>query len=92
MQRFYGGHPMEWLNMPLRWLGAYAEMLPRLRAREELASVNVIATGVGAGRTEDRQQLLRDLRQQAGLRLPPSKPKPEDLSAIGIGVRRVSDG
>lgn len=32
LQKFYGGSPQDWLKLPMRWLDAYAESLPVLKA------------------------------------------------------------
>jgi len=50
---------MRWLEIPLRWLNAYATMLPRLRAEESLRAVTEIQ--VGSGRlTEDSSEEIWD--------------------------------
>jgi hypothetical protein len=57
LQRFFGGRLEEWLELPLRWLNAYAEMLPRLRAEESMRAVTEIQLGEGRLTDESRDEI-----------------------------------
>lgn len=69
-------------------LEAYMEALPALEAQEDLRAVTAVA--LGSGRLEPRtaDAALADLRRTAGIRRPRAKrARPEDLRAMGVGVR-----
>ena len=47
-------------------LGAYARMLPRLQAEEELRLIAAVAAGTGAMKKNDQKSYLRRLASLAG--------------------------
>ena len=51
--------------MPLRWLNAYAEMLPRLRAEESMRTVTEIQLGEGRLTDESRDEIWEAWQEAA---------------------------
>ena len=78
---------MAWLDMPIDVIASYARQIPRLQAREHLAS---IVTGrVAAGQTKPAQarKTVRQLERDAEIDMRrPANPKA--LEAAGIKVER----
>lgn len=82
--------------MPVTLVKAYAVMLPRLEAGEQLARVEagVLAFGGSEKQKHERRQAIRDLERRARgpkRRSKPKKANASDLAGMGIGVR-LSDG
>ena len=65
-------------------LSAYLEMLPSLRAEEQLEAVDTAAAGSGSMKTADRKQFIKDLRRRAGALRPTKRASAADLQALGI--------
>lgn len=69
-------------------LEAYMEALPALEAQEDLRSATTAALGGGHLDPRLADRILADLRRTAGIRRPRAKrARPEDLRAMGVGVR-----
>jgi hypothetical protein len=67
-------------------------MLPRLEARDELASVEAMSAAFGGMRREDRRRYLGRLRRTAGGARPAVKASPETLAMMGVAVVVVPAG
>lgn len=65
MQRFYGGDPAGWLDMPMGMLEAYSRMLPRIEAQESLRAIDNTAAGMGTMKKEDQRAYRRALARIA---------------------------
>jgi hypothetical protein len=76
--------------MPIALLKAYAAMLPRLEAEEQLGRIHAGALAFGGGEKRDRERALAQLERQAkgpAARKNPKKANPADLAAMGIAIR-----
>lgn len=94
LQRFYGGEPAAWLDLPGWLLRAFGELLPVLRAEEALEAVSVLAVGTGAARRQDAQAAIRRWHREASragggedVRTSPEGAR-NLMAAMGIGVVR----
>jgi len=91
---FYHVDPWRLLaELPMGILRALARMLPRLQAEQSLEAVDQIAVGINMGFTEGATKGPARRWQQAlqgATPLPRDRATPQQLAAIGIGVRRVS--
>jgi len=67
------------------------EMIPRLQAEEALQAVSVTALGTGSMQASDAREAKARLARAAtgGRREKPRAATPDDLVAMGIGVRVV---
>lgn len=72
-------------------LTAFARMLPRLQAEEDLRLVGVVAAGTGSMKRHNLTGFLRDLTRQArSARTERAQPvSSAELAAIGIRVVEV---
>jgi hypothetical protein len=70
-------------------LRAYAAMLPRLEAEEDIRLVNALAAGSGSLRKHDLQSYLRGLERDARPRQPRRVASEAELAGMGIEVVRV---
>lgn len=76
--------------MPVTLVKAYAVMLPRLEAEEQLARISAGALAFGVGDKAERREAIRDLERRArgpGKRAKPAKASAADLAGMGIAVR-----
>ncbi|MFN3990056.1 MAG: hypothetical protein ACK4IS_07340 [Erythrobacter sp.] len=76
--------------MPIALLKAYAAMLPRLEAEEQLARVEAGVLAFGGGDKAERREAIRELQRRArgpGRRAKPAKASLADLAGMGIAVR-----
>lgn len=81
--------------MPIALLKAYAAMLPRLDAEEQLSRVHAGALAFGGGEKRERESAIGALERQAkGPRgkAKPVKANPADLAAMGIAVKSSGGG
>lgn len=84
LQRFYGGDPERWLEIPVPVLAAYAEMYLRLDAEDRQARIT--DTGLGFGNVEETEarEVMATLARLTG-----RKARPADrgeLAAMGIAI------
>lgn len=80
--------------MPIALLKAYAAMLPRLEAEEQLGRIHAGALAFGGGEKRDRERAIAALERQARgpqAKRKPQKANPADLAVMGIAVR-MSNG
>jgi hypothetical protein len=97
LQRFYGGDPDVWLNLPLRWLRAYQAMYGPLQAEEALLGAQI---GMAADSNIDhrkRQKVLDGWRRQVdgSTRKPKAKREPmkrEEFERMMQSLGMVSRG
>ncbi len=85
LQRFYGGDPDRWFDLPMPILNAYLTMLSRLQARERLSGMNVIGLAVGGAEDLEARQLLTQWQQAAHLEKTVRPASPAELAELGIG-------
>jgi hypothetical protein len=79
------------MDVPGRWLHAYAQMRPRIEAERALAQISVVAAGNGLMEKSDQRQYLTDLRRTAsGGRMPKAAPATM-ASLLEIGVKIVDE-
>lgn len=72
-------------------LDAFAAMLPRLQAEEELRAINAATVAHGLVRADERHRYLSALEGRARVeREPARKASVAALAAIGIQVEEVS--
>lgn len=65
LQAFYAGSdPLAWLQIPLKWLRAYIDQLPRLQAQQSMQRVTEIAIGTGNMEKRDKERILRQWERQ----------------------------
>ena len=85
LQRFYGGDPLRWLELPPEIVRNYAEQMGRIQSREALLQVGVgqIAE-IGVKPAHARQQIERWQRMSRSGRRKPADL--ERLRAAGIAV------
>ncbi|MEK7765277.1 MAG: hypothetical protein AAB368_03470 [bacterium] len=88
LQRFYGGDPERWLEVPFYLVRALAEKMEAVEAGEALRAVEVAALGSGGYGKETARRLLDEMQRKASggrgrraQRLPPGM-----LANVGIGV------
>ncbi len=68
MQRFYGGEPAGWWDVPLKELEYYVEELPRLQAQEQLRGIRsgwLASPPQSKGDTSARRKALADIEKEA---------------------------
>jgi hypothetical protein len=76
--------------MPIALLKAYAAMLPRLEAEEQLARVHAGGLAFGGGEAREREKAIGALQQQARgprAKVKPARADPADLAAMGIAMK-----
>jgi hypothetical protein len=89
LQRFYGGAPQDWMQVPLVLLNAFAVAMPRLQAQESLLMTEVVAMGMGNLEKSDARRLQERWRELAlGASARPGPPSAEFLASKGIGFKR----
>lgn len=72
-------------------LRAYATMMPRLQAEEELRAISALAVGTGAARAEDRRAHMRALTRTAEGSAR-RRATMADLDALPIAIQEVPVG
>jgi hypothetical protein len=87
LQRFYGGSPLDWLEVPLPLVGAYALAMRGLQAQESMLMCEVVAMGSGTLEKSDARRIQDGWREAIGgaAHKPPS---PEFLASKGIAFSR----
>lgn len=77
-------------TVPVALLKAYAAMLPRLEAEEQLRRIEAGALAFGGGEKRDRERAIAKLERQAKgpkARQRPKQASASDLAMMGIAVR-----
>jgi hypothetical protein len=92
LQRYYGGRPQDWLEMPLVLLNAYAMVMPRLQAEDAMRMAEVVAVGTGNLEKGDSQRVQARWREALEGDRPASRkpPAPDFLALHGIGFKKES--
>lgn len=87
LQRFYGGDPERWLEIPSWLFWVYARMEPVLFARESIHRINETSAAYGTMEEQGRREFQRNLMELSrGVKKPeqvamrPSSP--EEMAAI----------
>jgi hypothetical protein len=89
LQRFYGGDPMAWLNMPGEVLRAYATNLAKIQAGEALASITYARIAdAGTMKLTSARQAAQRLEKATAPQKRPADPR--RLRAAGIKVEHRS--
>jgi hypothetical protein len=78
--------------MPPALISAYAEMLPRLEAEEDLRLIANIAAGNGLLKRHAADEHRRELLKRANVGVPTRKASLSDVESMGIRVRKVPRG
>ena len=68
LQRFYGGDPAIWLNMPFDYFMLYVEEIDRIKAQETLSLIKSISLGNGLMKTPDYSRTMNQLERTASAR------------------------
>ena len=91
LQRFYGGNPERWHEIPVWLLVAYNAMLPRLQAEETLAQLGLMQAGGGRHTAEkDLKAYVRNLERQARGGWEPRARRLKSLSSLrSLGIQVV---
>ena len=84
LQRFYGGDPLAWEDMPLIRLKEFADAMPIIMAEERLAYIMDTAVGSGAARKGTGSPHIRKLDREASRGSPRQKRRggKVDLAAL----------
>lgn len=80
-----------WLTIPGPLRDAYADMMPRLRAEEDLRAISVAVASAGRELAPaDRSKYLSDLENEAAIEpVRAKKATPADLRSMGISVKET---
>lgn len=89
--RFYGGCLEDWLKLSMRDTLFFVEAIPKIKAREKLEQIEVLAMGNGLMKPIDQERIRHEWYRQAGLiidsRAKLSKAQQEVmLGAMGVKI------
>jgi hypothetical protein len=65
LQRFYGGNPAKWLELPGWLFWVYARMMPVIHARESIHRINEMIYAAGNMKEESGRAFIGDLQRIA---------------------------
>jgi len=64
--RFYGGRPEDWLNMSMQDVLLFVQAMKRIKAREKLETIEVLAMGFGLMKPAEQERLRGQWYREAG--------------------------
>ena len=65
LMRFYGGRPEDWLNLSTKDIRMFIENMEKIKARENLEMVEVLAYGFGVLDTARQRELYNEWCKRA---------------------------
>lgn len=96
LQRFYGGDPDAWLEMPLNLLRIFSNEMQRLRARESLNMLTIVSLAFGGVEQKQADTIMRNWHNLVGDDKPKTRPRrhPDELAVdlASLGIRVEYDG
>lgn len=90
LQRFYGGDPLAWADMPALRLKGFIEAMPSIDADERAAYITDTAVATGSVKQGFAKTHMRRLNKMAAQMESKQHAQPSDLqlAAVGIEVKR----
>ncbi len=96
LQRFYGGNPDAWLEMPLNLLRIFSNEMQELRARESLNMLTIMSLAFGGVEKNMADSIIGNWHKLAGNDKPKPRPRrhPDELAMdlASMGIRVKYDG
>lgn len=89
LQRFYGGDPLRWFEMPVFYIRSFLHAMDELDAEDSLAQIVIGSASVGMMTSDNLRDLLAKLQRLSyggDVEEPKRDAGPATLAYMGIGV------